>query len=85
MSNTNIERLQVVKNPALYVDPAFYTEQPDEDKPMTPEEEAKFMENIDMDALDKIIEEIEKEIDNPDAWIPFEEAMDEIRRDILNE
>ena len=84
MSSANIEHLRVVKNPAFYVDPAFYTEEPDEDIPMTPEEESKFMENIDTEALDKILEELEKEIDNPDAWIPFEEAMDDIRRDILN-
>lgn len=85
MSNANIEHLRVVKNPAFYVNPAFYTEEPDEDKPMTPEEEEKFMENIDMDALDKIIEEIEKTEDDPNEWIPFDKAMDEIRRDILNE
>lgn len=85
MSDTNINRLQVVKNSTLYVEPSFYTEQPEEDKPMTPEEEAKFMENIDMEALDKIIEEIEKTEDYPNEWIQFHEAMDEIRRDILNE
>ena len=85
MNFTNSENLKVVKNPAFYIDSDFYTDEPNADIPMTPEEEAKFMENIDMDALDKIIEEIEKEIDNPNAWIPFEEAMDEIRRDILNE
>ena len=80
MSNTNIERLQVVKNPALYVDPAFYTEQPDEDKPMTPEEEAKFMENIDTEALDKIIDYYETQMDNPDAWISWEEVKERLRR-----
>lgn len=80
MSNTNIERLQVVKNPALYVDPAFYTEQPDEDRPMTPEEEAKFMENIDMEALDKIIDYLETQMDNPDAWVSWEDAKKILRR-----
>ena len=80
MNNTNIERLQVVKNPALYVDPAFYTEQPDEDKPMTPEEEAKFMENIDTEALDKIIDYYETQMDNPDAWVPWEEVKERLRR-----
>lgn len=84
MKNTNIEYLRVVKNPAFYVDPAFYTEQPYEDIPMTAEEEEKFMKNIDMETLDKILETLEKEIENPDAWIPFEETMDDIRRDILN-
>lgn len=79
MSSANINHLGLVKNPA------FYTEEPDEDKPMTPEDEDKFMENIDMDALDKIIEEIEKTEDDPNEWLPFDKAMDEIRRDILNE
>jgi len=80
MSNTNIERLHVVKNPALYVDPAFYTEQSDEDKPMTPEEEAKFMENIDTKALDKIIDYLETQMDNPDAWVSWENAKKRLRR-----
>lgn len=85
MSSANIEHLRFVKNPTFYVNTAFYTEELDEDKPMTPEDEDKFMENIDMDALDKIIEEIEKTEDDPNEWIPFDKAMDEIRRDILNE
>lgn len=80
MNNTNIENIKIVKNPAFYVDPAFYTEDSDEDIPMTPEEEAKFIENIDTEALDNILEELEKEIDNPNAWVSWEDAKKRLRR-----
>jgi len=84
MNNINIENLKI-KKPSVCVGPCFYSEEPNKDVTIAPEEEAKFINNVNTVALNKIIEEIEKEITNPDAWIPFEEAMDEIRRDILNE
>ena len=80
MKNTNIERTQVVENPALCVNNAFYTEQLDKDKPMTTEEEMKFMENIDTKALDKIIDRLETQMDNPDAWVTWEDAKKRLRR-----
>lgn len=80
MKNTNIERTQVVENPALCVNAAFYTEQLDKDKPMTTEEEMKFMENIDTKALDKIIDRLETQMDNPDAWVTWEDAKKRLRR-----
>lgn len=48
------------------------------------DEKFSLFPKIDMETLDKIIEELEKKEDDPTAWIPFEEAMDEIRNDILN-
>ncbi len=80
MKNTNIERTQVVENPALCVNNTFCTEQLDEDKPMTTEEEMKFMENIDTKALDKIIDRLETQMDNPDAWVTWEDAKKRLRR-----
>lgn len=80
MNNTNIENLRVVKNPALYIDPAFYTEQPDEDETITPEEEKAFMKNIDTEALDKILDYLETQKDNPDAWVSWEDAKARLRR-----
>lgn len=71
MNNNNIK---TIENPSLYVDPAFYTELPDEDKPMTPEEEAKFMENLDMEEIDRVIAFLETQEDNPNMWISWEDV-----------
>lgn len=79
MRNTQVKNLRVAKNPN------FYTEGLNRNITMTPEEEAKFMEHIDMEYLNKKIEEIEKTEDNPNEWIPFDKAMDEIKREVLNE
>ena len=78
MNNNNIK---TIENSSLYVDQAFYTEFPDEDKPMTPEEEAKFMENIDMEEIDRVIAYLETQLDNPNMWIAWEDvkkSLDEL-------
>ena len=82
MNNKNIK---TIDNTSSYIVPAFYTELPEEDKTMTPEEEAKFMENIDMEEIDRVIAFLETQEDNPDKWISWEESMEDIRRTILNE
>ena len=40
---------------------------------------------LDMNAIDKIIEEIEKTEDDPNEWIPFEEAMQQIHKEVFSE
>lgn len=40
---------------------------------------------LDMEAIDKIIEEIEKTEDDPNEWIPFEEAMQQIHEEVFGE
>lgn len=67
MKNTNIEHTQVMESPALRVNNVFYTERLDEEKPITTEEEMKFIENIDTNALDKIIDRLETQMNNLEA------------------
>lgn len=78
MNNTNIKHLQIIKNSELYINPIFYKEE--QNKKI--KQEKFFIKNI--DKLDEMIDYLETQIDNPDEWINFEEAMDEIRMDILN-
>ena len=40
---------------------------------------------IDMEAIDKIIEEIEKTEDDPNEWISFEVAMQQIHKEVFGE
>lgn len=51
---------------------------------LTPEEDAAFMANIDMEALERGMEQAEKEIANGEG-IEFEEAMKEIDLEVFGE
>ena len=77
MNNNNIK---TIENPYLHIDPTFYTELPDEDKPMTPEEESKLMKNIDKEEIDRVIEFYETQLDNPNVWFSWNEAKKILRR-----
>lgn len=80
MNNTNIENLKILQNPAFHVDPTFYTEQPDEDIPLTPEEEAQLENDFDTEKVDRILEYLETQLDNPDAWVSWDEVKRRLRR-----
>lgn len=51
---------------------------------LTPEEDAAFMANIDMEALERGMEQAEREIANGEG-IEFEEAMKEIDLEVFGE
>ena len=51
---------------------------------LTPEEDAKFMANIDMEALERGIEKSEEDIANGKV-IEFREAMAQIHREVFGE
>lgn len=74
MRNTQVKNLRVVKNPN------FYAERLNKNITMTPEEEAKFLEHIDTKVLGKIIDQLETQVDNPNAWVAWENAKKRLRR-----
>lgn len=51
---------------------------------LTPEEDAKFMANIDMDALERGVRKSEEDIANGRV-IEFKEAMSQIHREVFGE
>lgn len=51
---------------------------------LTPEEDAEFMANIDMEALERGIRKSEEDIAN-ERVIEFEEAMSQIHREVFGE
>lgn len=51
---------------------------------LTPEEDAEFMANIDMEALEEGVRKSEEEIANGKV-IEFEEAMKQIHREVFGE
>lgn len=63
MNNTNTQNLKIIENPALY-----------EDITLTSEEDADIISDIDTEALDKALDYLETQMDNPDAWVSWEDA-----------
>lgn len=70
MNNTNIKDLNILSKLNDFC--------------LTPEEDAKLMANIDMEALIKGIEKAEQEIANGEG-IPWREAMPQIHKEVFGE
>ena len=80
MNNT----INTIKNSPLNINFALYADMLQDISHMCLDDETKFMANIDMEEINKAIAYSEAQEDNPDMWIPFDEAKKDIRRTILS-
>lgn len=74
MNNINIKNLKIVKSDALCIDPAFYTENLNRKYKITSNKKINPIEFASTSSLEKAIDYLETQIDNPDSWVSWEEA-----------